>query len=44
MLAFSGHFISLIERLSSEMSWMVMKNSEVISSKARKGAWEISVK
>lgn len=44
ILALSGDRISLMERLSREMSWMVRKSSEDISSMAMRDANVTSVK
>lgn len=44
MLALSGDRISLMERLSSEISWMVRKSSEDMSSMAMREAKVTSVK
>ena len=35
MLVFSGHLISLMERLSKEISWTVVKNSVLMRIMAR---------
>jgi hypothetical protein len=44
ILALSGDLVSLMERLSSEMSWMVKKSSEDMSSMAIRDANVTSVK
>lgn len=44
ILALSGDRVSLMERLSREMSWMVRKSSEDISSMAMREANVTSVK